>query len=156
MSIASSRKARSCSVMIPSAASTFASSMHRPSRASIATSGRGSIDDLGLATFSAVHACATQARQRRKHVWADGGVRHPRDVALYLAAGASRVMVGTMLAGTFESPGDVKEDRDGNLFKENYGMASTRAVVDRTSDLDAFERAKRAFFKEGISTSRIY
>jgi len=61
-----------------------------------------------------------------------------------------------MLAGTFESPGDVKEDRDGNLFKENYGMASTRAVVDRTSDLDAFERAKRAFFKEGISTSRIY
>jgi IMP dehydrogenase len=66
-----------------------------------------------------------------KHVWADGGVRHPRDVALYLAAGASRVMVGTALAGTYESPGDVKEDREGHLYKENYGMASGRAVSDR-------------------------
>ena len=89
-------------------------------------------------------------------MWADGGVKHPRDGALYLAAGASRVMVGTALAGTYESPGDVKEDRDGLLFKENYGMASGRAVSERTADLDAFERAKKGFFREGISTSRIY
>ena len=52
-----------------------------------------------------------------KHVWADGGVREPRDVALYLAAGASRVMIGTLLAGTYESPGDVKEDRDGRAYR---------------------------------------
>jgi IMP dehydrogenase len=83
-------------------------------------------------------------------------VKHPRDVALYLAAGASRVMVGTALAGTYESPGDVKEDKDGLLYKENYGMASGRAVSDRTADQDAFERAKKGFFREGISTSRIY
>jgi IMP dehydrogenase len=89
-------------------------------------------------------------------VWADGGVRDPRDVALYLAAGASRVMIGTILAGTYESPGDVKEDRDGRPYKENYGMASARAVSDRTAGRDAFERAKKAFFREGISTSRIY
>jgi len=89
-------------------------------------------------------------------VWADGGVRHPRDIALYLAAGAARVMVGTAFSGTYESPGDVKEDRDGLLYKENYGMASGRAVNDRTADLDPFERAKRGFFREGISTSRIY
>ena len=49
-------------------------------------------------------------------VWADGGVKHPRDIALYLAAGAARVMVGTALAGTYESPGDVKEDKDGLLY----------------------------------------
>ena len=101
-------------------------------------------------------ACAREARASGKHVWADGGVKHPRDVALYLAAGAARVMVGTSLAGTYESPGDVKEDKDGLLYKENYGMASGRAVHERTADHDAFERAKKGFFREGISTSRIY
>lgn len=110
----------------------------------------------GRPTFSAVRACATEARAAGKHVWADGGVRHPRDIALYLAAGAARVMIGTALAGTHESPGDVKEDRDGLYYKENYGMASGRAVGDRTADQDAFESAKKGFFREGISTSRIY
>jgi IMP dehydrogenase len=110
----------------------------------------------GRPTFSAVLACAREAHRLGKHVWADGGVREPRDVALYLAAGAARVMVGTTLSGTFESPGDVKEDKDGLLYKENYGMASARAVIDRTADLDPFERAKKAFFREGISSSRIY
>jgi IMP dehydrogenase len=110
----------------------------------------------GRPTFSSVLACAREAHRRGRHVWADGGVRDPRDVALYLAAGASRVMIGTALAGTYESPGDVKEDRDGRPYKENYGMASARAVSDRTAGLDAFERAKKGFFREGISTSRIY
>jgi IMP dehydrogenase len=110
----------------------------------------------GRPTFTSVLVCARAAHARGKHVWADGGVKHPRDVALYLAAGAARVMVGTALAGTYESPGDVKEDKAGLLFKENYGMASGRAVSDRNADQDAFERAKRGFFREGISTSRIY
>ena len=111
---------------------------------------------VGRPTFSSVLACAREARRLGKHVWADGGVRDPRDVALYLAAGASRVMIGTMLAGTHESPGDVKEDRDGRSYKESYGMASARAVSERTSGLDPFERAKKGFFREGISTSRVY
>ena len=110
----------------------------------------------GRPTFTSVLVCAREAKRLGKHVWADGGVKHPRDVALYLAAGASRVMVGTALAGTYESPGDVKEDKDGLLYKENYGMASGRAVNDRTADQDPFERAKKGFFREGISTSRIY
>ncbi len=110
----------------------------------------------GRPTFSSVLACAREAHRRGRHVWADGGVREPRDVALYLAAGASRVMIGTLLSGTYESPGDVKEDRDGRQYKENYGMASARAVSDRTAGVDAFERAKKGFFREGISTSRIY
>ena len=110
----------------------------------------------GRPTFTSVLVCAREANKLGKHVWADGGVKHPRDVALYLAAGASRVMVGTALAGTYESPGDVKEDKDGLLYKENYGMASGRAVNDRTADQDPFERAKKGFFREGISTSRIY
>lgn len=111
---------------------------------------------VGRPSFSSVLDCARAARALGKHVWADGGVRHPRDVALYLAAGATRVMIGTMFAGTYESPGDIKGDRDGHLYKENYGMASSRAVAERTAGLDAFERAKKSFFREGISSSRIY
>jgi IMP dehydrogenase len=110
----------------------------------------------GRPTFSSVLACAREARRMGRHVWADGGVRDPRDVALYLAAGAARIMIGTSFAGTYESPGDVKEDRDGQAYKENYGMASARAVSDRAASQGAFERALKGFFREGISTSRIY
>ena len=109
----------------------------------------------GRPTFSSVRDSARAARARGKHVWADGGVRNPRDVALYLAAGAARVMVGTMLAGTYEAPGDLREDADGR-YKENYGMASARAVRDRSAALDPFEQARKALFREGISTSRVY
>jgi len=111
---------------------------------------------VGRPTFTAAKACAEAARELGKHIWADGGAKHPRDVALYLAAGAARVMVGTWLCGTYESPGDIKEDAEGLLYKENYGMASARAVHDRTAHLDPFDQAKKGFFKEGISTSRIY
>ncbi|MAQ14062.1 MAG: GuaB1 family IMP dehydrogenase-related protein [Sandaracinus sp.] len=111
---------------------------------------------VGRPSFSSVLACAREAHSRGAKVWADGGVKHPRDVALYLAAGASRVMVGTALAGTFESPGDLRTDPEGRRFKENYGMASARAVSDRTEKDDAFTRARKGFFREGISTSKIY
>lgn len=111
---------------------------------------------VGRPTFSAVRACADAARKLGKHVWGDGGVKHPRDVALYLAAGASRVMVGTMLCGTYESPGDLKQDANGFWFKENYGMASARAVRDRSSDLNPFQQAQKELFREGISNSKIY
>ncbi len=111
---------------------------------------------VGRPSFTAVRTCAAEARRLGKHVWADGGVRNPRDVALYMAAGAARVMVGTMLAGTYESPGDVREDAKGRPYKESYGMASARAVIDRTAGLDPFERAQKSFFREGISGSRVY
>src|SRR5207253_5852036 len=62
---------------------------------------------VGRPQFSAVLECAHAARSLGKHVWADGGVRHPRDVALALAAGASQVMIGSWFAGTHESPGDL-------------------------------------------------
>ncbi len=52
---------------------------------------------VGRPQFSAVLECATEARRQDKHVWADGGVRHPRDVALALAAGAASVMIGLLV-----------------------------------------------------------
>jgi IMP dehydrogenase len=81
---------------------------------------------VGRPQFSAVLECATEAKKHGKTIWADGGVRHPRDVALALAAGASQV------------------------------MASARAVAARTVSEDAFDRARKSLFEEGISTSRMY
>jgi IMP dehydrogenase len=111
---------------------------------------------VGRPQFSAVLECATEARRLGKHVWADGGVRHPRDVALALAAGAANVMIGSWFAGTCESPGDVFRDADGRLYKESFGMASARAVRLRSAADSPFERARKELFEEGISTSRMY
>ncbi|CUR57642.1 IMP dehydrogenase family protein [metagenome] len=111
---------------------------------------------VGRPQFSAVLECAAAARALGKHVWADGGVRHPRDVALALAAGASSVMIGSWFAGTHESPGDLLHDADGRPFKVSFGMASARAVANRTSSESAFDRARKALYEEGISSSRMY
>jgi IMP dehydrogenase len=111
---------------------------------------------VGRPQFSAVLECAAAARELGKHVWADGGVRHPRDVALALAAGASQVMVGSWFAGTYESPGDLHHDADGRAYKESFGMASARAVASRTSTETAFDRARKGLYEEGISSSRMY
>ena len=111
---------------------------------------------VGRPQFSAVLECAAQARKLGKSVWADGGVRHPRDVALALAAGASQVMIGSWFAGTLESPSDLNRDSNGRLYKESFGMASARAVAARTASEGAFDRARKALFEEGISSSRMY
>jgi IMP dehydrogenase len=110
---------------------------------------------VGRPQFSAVLECAAAARQSGGHVWADGGVRHPRDVSLALAAGAANVMIGSWFAGTYESPGDLMVDRGGRPYKESFGMASKRAVAARTLADSGFERARKALFEEGISTSRM-
>ncbi|HEX4977673.1 MAG TPA: GuaB1 family IMP dehydrogenase-related protein [Nocardioides sp.] len=111
---------------------------------------------VGRPQFSAVLECADAARELGRHVWADGGVRHPRDVALALAAGASSVMIGSWFAGTYESPGDLRHDADGRAYKESFGMASARAVANRTSADTAFDRARKGLYEEGISSSRMY
>ena len=111
---------------------------------------------VGRPQFSAVLECAQEAKKHGKTIWADGGVRHPRDVALALAAGASQVMIGSWFAGTYESPSDLRKDSDGALYKESFGMASARAVAARTVSEDAFDRARKSLFEEGISSSRMY
>ncbi len=110
---------------------------------------------VGRPQFSAVRDCAAAARELGKHVWADGGIRHPRDIALALAAGASAAMVGSWFAGTHESPGDLRYDEQGRPYKESFGMASKRAVTARTRTDNAYERARKALFEEGISSSRM-
>ena len=110
---------------------------------------------VGRPQFSAVLECSSAARELDGHVWADGGIRHPRDVALALVAGASNVMIGSWFAGTYESPGDLLRDRDNQAYKESYGMASKRAVAARTAADSGYERARKTLFEEGISTSRM-
>ncbi len=111
---------------------------------------------VGRPQFTAVLECSAAARELGKHVWADGGVRYPRDVALALAAGASSVMIGSWFAGTHESPGDLHVDADGRAYKESFGMASARAVANRTSTDTSFDRARKGLYEEGISSSRMY
>ena len=112
---------------------------------------------VGRPQFSAVVECAAEARRSGRHTWADGGVRHPRDVALALAAGASNVMIGSWFAGTHESPGDLHSDPEGRVYKESFGMASARAVGNRAApDERPVDAARRALFEEGISTGRMY
>ena len=93
--------------------------------------------------------CSDEAASHGKHIWADGGVRYPRDVALGLAAGAASVMFGSWLAGTYESAADTLRDprppvqgvvRDG----------VNRAVRNRTRTETPFERARKELFEEGI------
>ena len=110
---------------------------------------------VGRPQFSAVLDTAQRARELGDHVWADGGVRYPRDIALALAAGASQVMVGSWFAGTYESPGDLLTGADGRPYKESFGMASARAVAARTRTDSAFDRARKGLFEEGISSGRM-
>ena len=111
---------------------------------------------VGRPQFSSVLDCAAEARDSGRAIWADGGVRHPRDVALALAAGAGAVMIGSWFAGTHESAGDLATDHDGRPYKESFGMASARAVRARTREQSGYERARAALFEEGISHSRMY
>jgi IMP dehydrogenase len=111
---------------------------------------------VGRPQFSAVLECAEAAVEAGGSVWADGGVRYPRDVALALAAGSGSVMIGSWFAGTHESTGEMLTDHEGRRYKESFGMASARAVRHRTRQRSAFERARAALFEEGISHSRMY
>jgi IMP dehydrogenase len=111
---------------------------------------------VGRPQFSAVLETAQAARELGAYVWADGGVRYPRDVALALAAGAESVMIGSWFAGTIEAPGELRVDEHGRHYKESWGMASTKAVQARFGGLDAYERARKELFAEGISNSQIY
>ncbi len=111
---------------------------------------------VGRPQFSAVLECAEAARAAGTAIWADGGVKYPRDVALALAAGAGSVMIGSWFAGTYESTGNLLTDPQGREYKESFGMASARAVKMRTRSSSEFERARAGLFEEGISSARMY
>jgi IMP dehydrogenase len=84
----------------------------------------------GVPQLTAVIECAEAARPSGTPIIADGGIRHPGDVAKAIAAGAQSVMIGSMLAGTDESPGLIMTRR-GHRYKASRGMASLSANIER-------------------------
>jgi IMP dehydrogenase len=84
----------------------------------------------GVPQLTAVMECAGAARDSGVPVLADGGIRQPGDVPKALAAGAQTVMIGSLLAGTDESPGLVMT-RQGHRYKASRGMASLEANMER-------------------------
>jgi IMP dehydrogenase len=84
----------------------------------------------GVPQLTAVIECAEAARPSGVPIIADGGIRQPGDVAKALAAGAQTVMIGSMLAGTDESPGMLMTRR-GHRYKASRGMASLEANIER-------------------------
>jgi IMP dehydrogenase len=84
---------------------------------------RGIVAGSGVPQLTAVIECSEAAREYGIPIIADGGIRQPGDVAKALAAGAQTVMIGSMLAGTDESPGMVMTRR-GHRYKASRGMAS--------------------------------
>lgn len=106
--------------------------------------------------FTAVYKCAKIAKELWWFIWADGWIKHPRDMALALAAWANQCMMWTILAWTLESTGDIKYDTEWLIYKESYWMASKKAVIFRNSKKSKFELTKRQLFREWISTSKRY
>ncbi|MBN2114944.1 MAG: IMP dehydrogenase [Anaerolineales bacterium] len=84
----------------------------------------------GVPQLTAVIECAEAARAHRIPIIADGGVRQPGDLAKAIAAGAQTAMIGSLLAGTDESPGLIMTRR-GHRYKASRGMASLEANIER-------------------------
>ena len=84
----------------------------------------------GVPQLTAVMNCAAVARPQGIPIIADGGIRTSGDIVKALAAGASTVMIGSLLAGTDESPGFLIT-RKGHRYKASRGMASLQASMER-------------------------
>lgn len=87
----------------------------------------------GLPQLTAIAACAAVARPRGIPIIADGGIKYSGDIVKALAAGADAVMLGSLLAGLEESPGEMVI-YEGRRFKEYRGMGSMGAMKGRASD----------------------
>lgn len=103
---------------------------------------------IGVPQLTAVMDCAEEADRLGKRVIADGGIKYSGDIVKALAAGGSAVMIGSMLAGTTESPGEI-ELYQGRSFKVYRGMGSLPAMAAGSKDRYFQENAKK-FVPEGV------
>ena len=106
------------------------------------------IAGVGMPQITAVMDCAEMADKLGKTVIADGGIKYSGDIPKALAAGASAVMIGSMFAGTEESPGAL-EIFQGRSFKVYRGMGSLAAMANGSKDRYFQEDAKK-FVPEGV------
>ncbi len=115
------------------------------------------VTGIGAPQFSAVLNCAKEARELGIPVIADGGIKHSGDIAKAIAAGASTVMIGSILAGTKESPGELIY-HEGKTYKAYRGMGSLGAMSaggkERYGQADVQDETK--YVPEGIEGQIIY
>jgi IMP dehydrogenase len=107
------------------------------------------VTGAGVPQLTAVLECAEAARESGVPIIADGGIRNSGDITKALAIGASSVMIGSMLAGTEESPG-VTVMRNGRKYKIHRGMASVGASMKRGTEEAEDEAALLEYVAEGI------
>ncbi|MCE3039429.1 IMP dehydrogenase [Helicobacter anatolicus] len=100
---------------------------------------------VGMPQISAIENCANVAAKYNVPIIADGGIKYSGDVAKALAIGASSVMVGSLLAGTHESPGDLVLYQ-GRQYKTYRGMGSIGAMTKGSSD---------RYFQEGTAQDKL-
>ena len=100
---------------------------------------------VGIPQISAIDECAAEGAKTGTPIIADGGIRYSGDVAKALAVGASAVMMGSALAGTEESPGEVVLSQ-GRKFKTYRGMGSLGAMTKGSTD---------RYFQEGTAVDKL-
>jgi IMP dehydrogenase len=116
------------------------------------------VTGFGVPQLTAIAECADAAREYGVPIIADGGIRTSGDVVKALAAGASSVMIGSLLAGTRESPG-VVITRNGRRYKVSRGMASLGAAMsrpDRQYEDDGEDPAWTRMVAEGVEAAVPY
>jgi len=111
----------------------------------------------GIPQLTAVIACVEAARPYGIPIIADGGIRQPGDLAKAMAAGASTAMIGSLLAGTDESPGLILTRR-GHRYKASRGMASRGAAIDRNhrEGSDLTQEEIEEYVAEGVEAAVPY
>ncbi len=103
---------------------------------------------IGVPQLTAVMDCAERADKFGKKVIADGGIKYSGDITKAIGGGAAAVMIGSMLAGTLESPGEI-EIYQGRSFKVYRGMGSLPAMACGSKDRYFQENAKK-LVPEGV------
>ena len=106
------------------------------------------ISGVGVPQLSAILEVVSVASKRKVPVIADGGMRTSGDIAKALAAGASAVMLGNLLAGTEETPGKIVE-KNGEKFKEYRGMGSASVIKSAAGQERYFTHGRKAV-PEGV------
>lgn len=106
------------------------------------------IAGIGVPQITAIIDCAEAADKLGKRVIADGGIKYSGDITKAIAAGASAVMLGSLLAGTTETPGET-EIYQGRNYKVYRGMGSLAAMAAGSNDRYFQEDAKK-FVPEGV------
>jgi inosine-5''-monophosphate dehydrogenase len=106
------------------------------------------IAGIGVPQITAIYDCATVAREYNVPVIADGGIKYSGDITKAIAAGASAIMIGSLFAGTAESPGET-EIFQGRSFKVYRGMGSLGAMKEGSKDR-YFQENESKLVPEGI------